>query len=218
MRTHQASTSSSAVSLAIASVLLALALVLAACGGSRAAVSSLPSTAPNEATVMVAASPSATPLPKGAGPGTIAFTRLTGDAPPDIYVVRSDGTGLRRLAEGARGPAWSPDSSKIAYTRVTGSGGVWVMNADGSGQRRVMPALAEVYGISWSPDGTQIVLSYADDLAIVNTDGGGLEFVATGSSRVTGFSPAGRRTGGSSSPPAARTWAGSAPSGPTARG
>lgn len=195
MGTHRASTSLTTAILAFAAVLLALAL--AACGGSGAAASTSPTTSPGEATVMVAASPSATPLPKGAGRGTIAFTRLAEGAPPDIYIVHTDGTGLRRLAEGARGPAWSPDGSRIAYTSVTGDGGVWVMDADGSAKRRVTPAPGGADWVAWSPDGRQILFgstafSGADTLVVVNTDGSGLKYVFTRSrsSGHMGYSPA----------------------------
>lgn len=35
-------------------------------------------------------------------------------------------------------PAWSPDGSKIVYTRtVLGDGGLWIMNADGTQKRRL---------------------------------------------------------------------------------
>ncbi len=161
MRTHRASTSWVAVSLVVACVLPALAL--AACGGSGATAAGQPAAAPSEATVMVAASPSAPPLPKGAGYGTIAFTRVASvaeglETPVDICVVRGDGTGLRRLAADARGPAWSPDGSKIAYTSLSASG-VFVMNADGSGKRRVTPAPGGVGWIAWSPDGRRILFS-----------------------------------------------------------
>ena len=191
MRTHQAFTSSSAVSLAVASVLLALAL--AACGGSGATAAEPPVVVPSETTVMAAASPSATPLPKGAGHGTIAFTRVTSiaEGSMDICVVRGDGTGLRRLAADARGPAWSPDGSKIAYTSLSASG-VWVMNADGSGKRRVTPAGAD--WVAWSPDGRQILFSTAafSSLPVVNSDGSGrgLRSVRTLASGSWGYSPA----------------------------
>ena len=92
------------------------------------------------------------------------------------------------------------------------------MDADGSGKHHVTRALGQVYGLAWSPDGTRIVLSYADDLAVFNAGGGDLSFVSTGAARVTGFSPPGRRTGGSSSAGAAGIWARSARSGPTAAG
>lgn len=197
MGTRQGRMSSTVVNSVILSMLLALAL--AACGGSGATASTPPTTAPVEAAIMVAASPGATPLPKGAGGGTIAFTRVASAAEGsmDICSVRSDGRGLRRLAADARGPAWSPDGSKIAYTSLSARGGVWVMSADGSGKRRVTSAPGGADWVAWSPDGRQILFgstafSGADTLVVVNTDGSGLKYVFTrsGSSGHAGYTPA----------------------------
>ena len=192
MTTHRReSTSPAAVSLALACVLLALAF--AGCGGSGATAAGAPAVAPSEATLMVAASPSAMPLPKGAGYGTIAFTRVAsiGDGSMDICVVRGDGTGLRRLAADAEGTTWSPDGSKIAYTSLS-RGGVWVMDADGFGKRRVTPAGAD--WVAWSPDGRQILFSTTafSSLPVVNGDGSGrgLRSVRTLASGSRGYSPA----------------------------
>jgi TolB protein len=41
-------------------------------------------------------------------------------------------------SDGGDYPSWSPDGSKIVFTRTQpGDGGLWVMNADGSGKRRL---------------------------------------------------------------------------------
>jgi WD40-like Beta Propeller Repeat len=59
----------------------------------------------------------------------------------DIYVMNADGTGQTRLTtDPARefGTAWSPDGTKIAFSR--GAAGVHVMNADGSDQHPVHPS------------------------------------------------------------------------------
>ena len=72
-----------------------------------------------------------------------------------IYVINADGSGRRRLTSSAMvnsvgdaQPSWSPDGTKIVFTRVVGGNctgppvpwvgsqckQLWVMNADGSDQ------------------------------------------------------------------------------------
>ena len=53
--------------------------------------------------------------------------------------------------------AWSPDSRQIAYVGgkagdVLGAGGIYVMNADGTGAQKLADTSADVPPV-WSPDG-----------------------------------------------------------------
>lgn len=80
--------------------------------------------------------------------------------PSDIYVAEADGTGARRLTFGGGlngSPKWSPDGTRIVFVSDRrGPYEVWVMAADGSGQRP-LTSVGQNGGPSWSPDGTQIV-------------------------------------------------------------
>jgi hypothetical protein len=79
---------------------------------------------------------------------------------PQVWVVHSDGTGLRQLTTGSDGstsvtPVWSPDGTKLLFQRkldreVT----LWTMNADGSEARQLVATpLAEDYvgAYVWKP-------------------------------------------------------------------
>lgn len=61
----------------------------------------------------------------------------------EIYVINTDGSGLKKLATG-RYPDWSPDGSKIVFTKYSywgkyeeGNGQLWVMDKDGANQRQL---------------------------------------------------------------------------------
>lgn len=86
--------------------------------------------------------------------GKIVFQTTYGGP---FYTINTDGTGLRRITNGID-PVWSPDGSQIAFVRWEEPRGVWVINADGSGERRVFD-WTEARHPSWSPDGTQIVFT-----------------------------------------------------------
>ena len=70
----------------------------------------------------------------------VAFVRLNASIGTPIYVVKASGGGLRNLTPKPVGthsaPVWSPDGRKIAFTSERdGNSEVYVMNANGSGQR-----------------------------------------------------------------------------------
>lgn len=71
----------------------------------------------------------------------------------EIYVMRSDGSGQRRLTDVPGydgGPFFSPDGSKIVWRRFDESGliaDIWTMNPDGSEQRQV----TDFGAMSWAP-------------------------------------------------------------------
>jgi Tol biopolymer transport system component len=72
----------------------------------------------------------------------IAFVSA-GPGNDEIFTIRPDGSELTRLTtnqwEWDKHPSWSPDGSQIVFwsNRETQRKQIWIMNADGSGQRNV---------------------------------------------------------------------------------
>lgn len=94
--------------------------------------------------------------------------------PPHLYVVSQSGRGRRLLAVAADQPAWSPGRKRIAFAGAGYGGrqaGIWVMNADGTGKRRLTGRAGDGEPTS-SPDGRRIAYRSNGDLWTVAASGG----------------------------------------------
>jgi dipeptidyl aminopeptidase/acylaminoacyl peptidase len=106
-----------------------------------------------------------------------------------IYVVRTDGTQLRRLAGRAASPAWSPLGSTIAYQARCGIRLVTPSGSDATPRSRAGCRHIGVRGQPvWSPDGRKIAVAYATTdasrgLYVMNADGSHLRHLTRAAGR-----------------------------------
>jgi len=115
----------------------------------------------------------------------IAYVR--GD---DICVMGADGGSPLRLTTTPGSdyiPAWSPDGASISFlSDRDGTTGPYVMEADGTSQRRVAPGDGAFAGraAAWSPDGRRVAflarIRRQDGLYVADVDGDTATLVATG--------------------------------------
>ncbi|HJR64982.1 MAG TPA: hypothetical protein VJ802_01030 [Gemmatimonadaceae bacterium] len=99
--------------------------------------------------------------------GKIAFVSTRDHPAGEIYVMDADGSNVVRLTQNdstEAAPAWSPDGSMLAFTREVEcyygcAHDIFVMNADGSSQRRLATAW-QTYSFhtdpAWLPDGRTV--------------------------------------------------------------
>ncbi|UNO43563.1 hypothetical protein [Streptomyces sp. MST-110588] len=105
-----------------------------------------------------------------------------------LWKVGRDGRGRTRLVNGPasgtdnREPNWSPRGDRIVFQRRELGSDAWslyVMNADGSGVRRLTTLEGEHTDASWSPDGRSVVFSSTTGgldlpkIFVMPVDGGG---------------------------------------------
>jgi hypothetical protein len=136
---------------------------------------------------IVAALTSAAPASRATFPGRngpLAFAFSGGS----IVTENADGTGRKTIvpltggvAVAATEPAWSADGTKLAYSsKIAGSGGIFIVNADGSGTQRVTSDVNDGEP-TWSPDGKKIAFVHVSNgrrrVVTANLDGSGLTVV-----------------------------------------
>lgn len=96
---------------------------------------------------------------------TIAFARGR-----DLFVVRADGSRLRRLARAGAvsRPTWSPDRRRVAYLSAERGNrwGVRVVRADGRSRRRI-GAATDDRELVWSSDATRLLWENSGQRLIV---------------------------------------------------
>ena len=118
---------------------------------------------------------------------------LDGQASPDLYAVRADGSGLIRLTSTPDAeilPRWSPDRSRVAFLR---NNRMFTIASDGTGEFLVAAMVGRpgttrgTTAPGWSPDGLQLAYpyprppliigeemideSYATSLHVINVNG-----------------------------------------------
>jgi Tol biopolymer transport system component len=105
---------------------------------------------------------------------SIAFSR--GAPVSDIWKVSRDGSHLKQLTR-SFDPEWLPTWSRrgqIAYVRgFEGHGELWVMNGDGTNQRRLTRGHNDM-APSWSRNARRLVFSRDGVLTLMNADGSGI--------------------------------------------
>jgi len=108
----------------------------------------------------------------------------------DVYTMPSGGGELRRLThDPANGmyPSWAPDGRRLVFmTWRSGRTELYVMNADGSDQRKLMDVdRGDAIDPRWSPDGSRIAFVHMPDgmngnaarICTVGADGAALNCV-----------------------------------------
>ena len=128
------------------------------------------------------------------------------------YLVSTDGSGARRLLYIPLTAVWSPDGRQIAFVRglpvrskfggpVGRNHEIYVMNADGSGSRRLTHNRAYDGEPAWSPDGRKIAFQSTKTIAgnreiyVMNADGSGKRNLTRNPAQDSrpSWSPDGRR-------------------------
>jgi TolB protein len=114
--------------------------------------------------------------------------RIAYEAADGIRILTvAGGASLRVVGDtAAESPQWSPDGRRLAY--VGSDDGIFIVNSDGTGTRRLTSPRWFDDLPTWRPDGTMIAFerflstptSNGDDVFVINADGSGLRRLTRG--------------------------------------
>jgi WD40-like Beta Propeller Repeat len=129
----------------------------------------------------------------------VLFARYDSKDNGTLFSVKPDGSGAIQLSPPGLsvldldffdrvGADWSPDGSRVTFAvvqrRSSGRGfksGVFVVNADGTGARRITPHGLDAFSAQWAPNGEWIAFTgvrRAPEVWIVRPDGTGARQIA----------------------------------------
>ena len=124
---------------------------------------------------------------------TLAISASTDAFNSDVFLVRADGKGMRRLTrtQGTHDrfaeesmPSFSPDGKRVVYTsNRDGNGELYVIGVDGRGERRLTrtPRQDEAHP-RYSRDGTRILYARDGRIAHMRAGGGDVRELGLGTS------------------------------------
>ncbi len=137
----------------------------------------------------------------------IVLSIFRGGGGGDLYAMRADGSGVRRLTRGGQdesGVAFSSNGKRIAFSRERANGSaIYSMRYDGGGLRRVSRGPGYDSDPAFSPNGRLIAFSRSDrssrrlrSLYLMRTDGSDRRRLTTHPEGIEDlqpdFSPSGR--------------------------
>ncbi len=100
--------------------------------------------------------------------GWVVWASNRKDSRHEIYLMKADGTGVKRLTfKGAEFPGWSPDGKWIAYTATTDDS-THVIRHNGSGDKKVCDGKFTF----WMWDGSGLICRKTDSYYLINPDTG----------------------------------------------
>ncbi len=105
-----------------------------------------------------AAAPPAQPAVVRTGATGLAGRMVIHDGRGNIYLYDLGQGELRWLTNGYD-PEISRDGAQVVFARGGGANGIWIINADGSNERRIFDEGENCASPKWSPDGNWIVFS-----------------------------------------------------------
>ena len=116
----------------------------------------------------------------------------TGASPPpyDLFSIRPNGTGLRRLTatpdQSETGAVWSPNGTRLAYARFSNGCDSVVISAPNGTHARKVPSGCSTHSPSWAPDGHRLVVGTSrsgyggDNIVVMRLDGSHRKVVGRG--------------------------------------
>ena len=126
----------------------------------------------------------------------VAFQGIVPGRSSDIYVMRSDGSGLIDVTNTTGvseiDPSWSPDGQRIVYDHASAPSSIWTISVDGSGSHVLVGDTTRSYGWPrWSPSRDEVIFQsikrFSNDrvqIHRVNGDGTGEVTLTSGNRNV----------------------------------